>query len=124
MAVEDDDDPSDVTVSIADASGEEGGEVRFTVTLSKAVNHDVRVWWESEFYFDADYPPYPALTGEFWYMDGWLEFSAGETTQTAEVFLNDDPRREWDEVFLVTLSKPQGATIANARGVMTIIDND
>lgn len=109
------------TVSIADASGPEGKEVEFQVALSEAVDHEVRVSWKAEFHDTAkNY----AVPNEYWHMSGELVFQPGETSRSAEVFLNDDTWREDDEVFLVILSDPKGATIADGEGVMTIIDDD
>ena len=123
--VADDDEPapeSDVTISVADASGPEGGEIIFKVTLSKAVNHEVRVRWETA--SDYDRQNYAIDTQEFWLMNGWLTFAPGDTEEEAEAFLNDDAYREPDEAFSVKLSQPTGATIADGEAVMTIIDDD
>ena len=109
------------TVSIADASGPEGKEVEFQVALSEAVAHEVRVSWQAEFHNTAkNY----AVPNEYWHMSGELVFQPGETSRSAEVFLNDDAWREDDEVFLVILSDPKGATIADGEGIITIIDDD
>ena len=123
--VADDDEPapeSDVTISVADASGPEGGEIIFKVTLSKAVDHEVRVRWETA--SDYDLQNYAIDTQEFWLMNGWLTFDPGDTEEAAEAFLNDDSYREQDEAFSVKLSQPTGATIADGEAVMTIIDDD
>ena len=123
--VADDDEPapeSDVTISVADASGPEGGEIIFKVTLSKAVDHEVRVRWETA--SDYDLPNYAIDTQEFWLMNGWLTFDPGDTEEEAEAFLNDDTYREQDEAFSVKLSQPTGATIADGEAIMTIIDDD
>ena len=125
VAVSDDDDPpplADVTISIAGASGVEGREVYFEVTLSRAADHEVRVWWRTGFDFDGNTP---ALDGiEFWTMDGWVVFAPGETSQWEEVYLNNDPYPEPDETFIVELSDPDGASIAKGEATMVIIDDD
>jgi len=124
VTVSDDDDPPpppSVTISIENASGEEGLWVTFKVTLSEAVNHQVRVQWESD---DAYHLDDYAMTYEFWDMKRWLTFAPGETEQEDEVYLNDDTYAEDDEIFLVRLSSPEGATIADGVGTMTITDND
>ncbi len=124
VTVSDDDDPTpqfDATLSVQDASGTEGGEIRFVVTLSQAVNHEVRVRWESGFGGDG---ALQAAHTEFWSMSGWLVFAPGETSQSAEVFLNEDSYAEADEVFQVELTSPQGATIADGLATLTIKDND
>ncbi len=114
--------PPSVTVSIGDASGEEGLWVTFKVTLSEAVDHQVKVRWESDHAYDLD--PYAIAGSEFWYMDGTLTFKPGQTEKSASVYLNDDSYAEADELFRVRLSSPQGVTIADGEAVMTITDND
>ena len=125
VAVSDDDDPAppaDVSISIAGASGQEGISVLFEITLSQAVDHEVRVLWETGFDFDGDHI---AIEGtEFWSMDRWVVFAPGETSQWAEVYLNDDQYAEPDETFLVELSDPEGGSIAQGIAIMTIIDDD
>ena len=125
VGVADDDDPPpppDVTISIEDASGPEGGEIYFNVTLSKAVDHEVRVWWETASDYTVD--NYAISGRDFWYMGRWLVFEPGETSRTGEVYLEQDDDKESDEIFLVKLSKPEGAAIADGVGIMTIIDDD
>ncbi len=129
VAVADDDiQTSGVTASISDASANESdGTVAFTVTLSKAAAHEIRVRWDTEFHFGADYPPYPAYWwDDYWIIDGdhWLVFAPGETSKTGRVHIEDDKLAEPTEVFLVRLLEASGASIAYDEGVMTIIDND
>ena len=125
VMVSDNDDPAplaDVGISIAGASGQEGREVIFEVTLSKAVDHEVEVRWETQFDFDGNHP---ALDGmEFWTMSGWIVFAPGETSQWEEVYLNDDQYPEPDETFIVELSDPEGGSIDQGRATMTITDDD
>ena len=129
VAVADDDiQTSGVTASVSDASGNEGDRtVAFTVTLSKAAAHEIRIRWDTQFHFGAEYPPYPAYWGDdFWTIDGehWLVFAPGETNKTAQVHLEDDNSAEPTEVFLVRLLEASGASIADDEGLITIIDND
>lgn len=110
------------TVSVADASGPEGGEILFKVTLSETVKHEVRVKWENGFAHDAEHP---ALHGtEFLGQRGWVTFAPGDTEKEAELYLNQDTEAEPDESFVVKLSQPSGATIARGVATMTIIDDD
>ena len=125
VAVADDDNPppvGDLNFSIHDASGPEGQEVVFKVTLSKAAKRKVQVSWESDFHSTAD--NYALPSGEFWYMSGDLVFQPGETVKSARVFVDQDTRKEGPEVFVVKLSNPQGADIKRGLGVMTIVDDD
>ena len=60
----------------------------------------------------------------FAYGTGTLTFAAGVTSQTIVVPIVDDSLVEGDELFQVQLSNPVGATIADAWGDATIIDNE
>ena len=124
-AVADDDDPAppaEVGIFIAGASGQEGREVLFEVTLTQAADHEVKVRWETGFDFNANHPALEAV--EFWGMNGWLVFAPGETSKWAEVYLNDDQYTEPDETFLVKLSNPKGGSIVQGKATMTITDDD
>ena len=123
VAVSDDDVPGSATLSIEDASGTEGREVIFTVKLSEAVSHEVRVWYAPETAPGLGSPGV-AMREEYWQATGWLVFKAGDTSRTATIFLNDDENNEPDEIFLVKLSKAEGAAIADGVATMTIIDDD
>ncbi|MCY4176141.1 MAG: hypothetical protein OXD37_07370, partial [Acidimicrobiaceae bacterium] len=120
VAVSDNDDTTTVLISVNDGSGDEGDQADFTVTLSQAAPHRVTVRWAAH-YGGAGRN---ALTGEFWRMSGTMVFQPGETTKSGFTFLDDDNQREGDEVFLIQLSQPTGATIDRGTATMTIIDND
>jgi len=51
-------------------------------------------------------------------------FSAGATKVTVNVVIRGDARREPNETFELVISNAVGATIADARGVVTILDDD
>jgi len=55
---------------------------------------------------------------------GKLTFAPGVTSQTIAVSVLGDKLVEKDEIFVVDLSAPTGATIARAQGVGTIINDD
>lgn len=55
---------------------------------------------------------------------GTLTFAPGEDTKTITVPIVDDAIAEDDENFFVDLSDPLGASIADGRGIGTIVDND
>jgi len=55
---------------------------------------------------------------------GTLSFPAGTATQQIIVNVNGDPTVESDEVFTVNLSNPFNATIADAVGTGTILNDD
>ena len=55
---------------------------------------------------------------------GTLSFTAGQTSKTISVTVNGDTTVESDETFLVNLSSPSGATLADAQGQGTITNDD
>ena len=55
---------------------------------------------------------------------GTLTFPPGTTTRTVAVLIKGDALNEPDETVYVDLSSPEHATIARARGTVTIVDDD
>src|SRR5262245_27453489 len=55
---------------------------------------------------------------------GTLTIPAGETTGAITVLVNGDRLAELDETFVVNLSAPTNATIADGRGTGTIVNDD
>lgn len=53
-----------------------------------------------------------------------LDFAAGRTTRIVKVAIRGDLVAEPEETFSLELSDPVGATITDASGVATIVDND
>jgi hypothetical protein len=110
------------TVSISDVSTTEGDSgtttATFTVSLSAAAAGAVTVN-----YATADGT---ATAGSDYVAAGSspLSFAAGETTKTVVVVINGDTVVEPNETFLVNLSGPIGATIADAQGQGTVVNDD
>ena len=103
------------TVSIAGGSGKEGDddEIDFTVTLDEAASGTVTVdYTTSDGTADAG-DDYTAKSGT-------LSFSAGTTSKTLSVGIEDDIENESDETFTVTLSNPSGADLRTATATGTI----
>ena len=102
------------TVSIAGGSGTEGDDdIDFTVTLDEAASGSVSVdYATSDGSADAG-DDYTAKSGT-------LSFSAGETSKTIAVAIEDDIANESDETFTVTLSNPSGANLGTASATGTI----
>ena len=129
VSVSDDDDAppvSTVTISIEDASASESAsDLLFRVTLSEASTEDVTVQWAT---LNSQSPDRArggqGYSYDYWHARGEIVIRAGETSGTGAVWLNQDSRDEPDEVFTVTLSSPQGATLERDEGTMTIIDDD
>src|SRR5262249_32317332 len=55
---------------------------------------------------------------------GTLTFAPGELTKTVTVAVRGDTTNEADETFLVTLSNPVNATVADGEGVGTIVNDE
>ena len=116
--IRDDDTPM---VSINDVSITEGNSgqksVGFNVSLDEPSASTVTVN-----YATADGT---ATTGGGDYVSasGTLTFSPFDQTETINVLVNGDPFDEGDETFVVNLSVPVGAVIADGQGEATILDD-
>jgi hypothetical protein len=105
---------SDVTVT----EGQSGTtNAVFTATLSTISTQTVTVNFVTSNGSATAGSDYVAQTGN-------LSFTAGQTTKTISVTVNGDTTAEPNETFLVTLSSPSGATIADAQGQGTITNDD
>jgi chitinase len=90
---------------------------RFRLTLSAASPHPIEVRCQTEdgtASANADYIP----------ITDTVVFPAGVTTATVDVPILGDDAPEEDETFSVVLTAAEGATIADDRGVATIVDDD
>ena len=117
------DDDAVPTLSIDSPSVNEGDDgaanLDFTVTLSPASTKEVTVeYTEGAGGTATAGTDYTALT------TGTLTFAAGETTKTITVSVTGDTASESDETVVVTLLKPENATLATATGTGTITDDD
>lgn len=90
---------------------------RFVVSLSAASGQSVTVSYATANGTAKAPADYAATTGT-------LTFAPDETTQTVAVPIKGDRRKERNEAFFVNLSGPTNATIADAQGRATIVDND
>lgn len=61
---------------------------------------------------------------DFQFVGGTLTFAPGETSKTLTVPVNGDRLGEVDETFVVNLSSPTNATIADSQGVGAITDDE
>jgi hypothetical protein len=113
------------TLSISDLTLTEGNSGNtsgvVTIKLSQAPAQTVTVKWAPKdgtaTKADSDYS-FP-LTG------GTLTFNlGGGTERQIDVVVTGDAKFEFNETFSVELSDPQGATIADAEGVITIENDD
>ena len=117
-----DDDP-EPSLSVNDVTVNEANDATFTVTLSTASGRTVTVdyatadgtaTWVSHTLEETDY-------GQ---AGGTLTFLAGQTSKTVTVDVHDGNHHEVGETFFLNLTNASGASISDAQGVATIIDND
>ena len=111
------------TLSIADAAGDEGGNVTFTWTLSPAAAATVTATWTAS--IETGDTAVAADLGTT--TTGMVSVSMGTTTGTFTVSTAEDSLDEDDETFTVTLSNvssnAQLAADPTARGTITDDDN-
>jgi hypothetical protein len=88
----------------------------FTVRLSAAGSEAITVS-----YATADGT---ATVGDYQAASGTLTFVPGETEKTINVQVNGDRLAEPNETFVVNLSNPTNATLADGQGVGTIVDDE
>ncbi|MDW8310671.1 MAG: Calx-beta domain-containing protein, partial [Verrucomicrobiales bacterium] len=62
--------------------------------------------------------------GDYVAAEGEVSFSPGETTKLLTLRVRGDTLNEADESFLVRLTTPDGATLSDAEGLVTITDDD
>jgi glucose/arabinose dehydrogenase len=110
-----------VSLAIANASLYEGNsgtkDASFTVRLSAASAAPVSVAWRTTSGSAKGNTDYIAASGT-------LTFPAGTTSRTIAVAIQGDTIVEGNEVFYVDLSAPTGATLADARAIGTIRNDD
>lgn len=112
--------PTLPTLAIGDVSvseGNSGATLTFPVTLSKPVVRAVTVDYATS---DST----AIAPGDYQAKSGTLTIPAGETTGTIQVQVASDKVREANEALRVTLSAPVFATLADALGVGTIVNDD
>ena len=89
----------------------------FTVTLSAASTETITVAYATANGTATAGSDYQAASGT-------LTFAPGETSKTITVLVNGDRLAEPNETFVVNLSSPTNATIADGQGVGTIVDDE
>jgi probable HAF family extracellular repeat protein len=108
-------------MTITDTSVTEGHTgtraVTFTVTLSAASAQPVTVAYATANGTATAGSDYQAASGT-------LTFAPGETSKTITVLVYGDRLGEPNETFVVNLSSPTNATIADGQGVGTILDDE
>ena len=110
------------SLAISDATITEGNagsqSVALTITLSGSSSQSVTV----------DYATANGTAtvagGDYLTASGTATFAPGVTSQSVVVSVLGDTVDEPDETFVVNLSAPTNATLADAQGTVTIIDDD
>jgi hypothetical protein len=109
------------TLSVNDVSVTEGNSgttnLAFTVTQSATSTSAVTVAYTTTAGTASAGPDYTTASGT-------LTIAAGATTGTITIGVVGDVLDEANETFTVTLSSPNGATLADATGIGTINDDD
>jgi hypothetical protein len=112
------DDDGPPSLSVSDASGAEGGQADFTVSLSKESGRPVTVsavtTGPGNAIPNVDYGPTSAS----------IRFEPGEKSKTFSVPLRPDDLDEGDETFQVIISGAEAAAIDRASGEGTIADTN
>jgi chitinase len=115
-----DDDPPPA-LSISDQTVTEGNSgttaMTFTVTLAAASGRTVSVGYATQ---DGS----ATQLGDYSAAGGTITFGPGETAKTLTVAVVADTAVEGDETFGVVLSGPVNATIADAAGSGTVVNDD
>jgi len=89
----------------------------FTVTLSAPSTQTITVAYSTGNSTASAGSDYETVAGT-------LTFAPGETSKTITVLINGDRGAESNETFVVNLSNPSSATIADGQGVGTITDDE
>ncbi len=114
-----DNDPPGISIGNAQVVERDGGtqQISFTVTLSKPAEQAVKVAFQTK---DGT----AVAPGDYTAKSGNVNIAKNKTSATVKVTVKGDHLVESDESFVVQLSNPQGATLVDAIGVGTIVDND
>lgn len=114
------DDDALPSISVGDVTVQEGNagstEAAFYVQLSTASGRAVTITYATS--------NGTATSGDYTSTSGALTFAPGETLQNVFVGVVGDVSNEGNETFKLTLSNPVHATVANAIGTATILNDD
>ena len=103
------------TISINNSIEQEGGVAELTVSLSSSSTSQVSVNYETVAQSATSGDDYSAQMGA-------LTFSANEISQSISIPILEDNLIEEDESFTVLLSSPNGGSISQGVGIVTIED--
>ena len=113
-------DDNNSKLSISDASADEPGTMKFTVTLAPASGREVKANWATA--------NGTAIAGvDYTFGSGVLTFAPGEVSKTIDVAVTGDSLDEANETLSVNLSSPTGippANVLDGQGAGTIVDRN
>jgi VCBS repeat-containing protein len=115
--IDDDEPPVPPQISINDVTVAEGNVATLTISLDKEWGEDVQVSFET-----ADGSA--LQPGDYVSADGTVTIPAGQTSIQVNFNTVEDQTEEPTEQFVVNLSNPVNASIADPQGTVTIIDDD
>ena len=104
-------------LSVADASGDEGGSLAFVVSTPTSSVSEITVNYATANGTAVSGQDYQAAQGT-------LTFAPGETSGTISVSTVDDTLEETVETFALALSSPANASLGDAGAAGTILDDD
>jgi hypothetical protein len=114
--INDNDDPPTITIG-DETENENIGTMSFTVILSDASGYEISVDFQTA-------SGLASTPDDFTETSGTLILPAGSTSGTISIPIIEDTISEANETFTVDLTNPVNATIADAQGLGTIVDND
>ena len=115
----DDDNPPEISINSVTTVETDTNNTEITFTVSLSAPSSLPITAE---YTTADGT---AIAGaDYEATNSLLTFAPGETSKTVTVTVNGDSLDEIDETFTLNLTNPTNATIAEAVGTGTIVDND
>lgn len=103
-----------------DQTGENLGSLSFRVVMSNKACHYVKVHWATKAKAPGPGSATPAV--DYTTSSGVIVIAPGNTQGLASIPVAADGKAEPAEKFLVKLTNPQGATVSDGTGVMTILD--
>ena len=109
--------PHAASLSVADATAEEGARLEFRVALSRAADSRVSVSYHSEDFTATAGSDYEAVSGT-------LIFAAGETAKTVTVATLDDVIDDDGETLTLRLTSYSGAYLEDSEATGTIHNSD
>jgi hypothetical protein len=111
-----------LSIAISDVTREEGqsGQLAFVFSVNLSAPSSKVV---SVNYATANGSA-TTSSGDYVGKAGNLTFAPGQTTRTITILVNGDTAAEVDEAFIVQLSRARNASIADAQGLGTILNDD